>query len=123
MLIVPEADALDGRGQVPPQDIDQLHARPAGRPALLRLQPAHHARRSTAGAAASPPTSPRISSTGAPYYTVRIAVPDDEIAPARRPQARARHAGRGIHPDRRPHVMSYLVKPLTDQVMRAFRER
>ena len=60
--------------------------------------------------------------TGVSYYTVRIALPP-ERSPARRRQARAGHAGRGLHPDRRAQVLSYLVKPLKDQITRAFRER
>ena len=41
--------------------------------------------------------------TGARYYTVRIAVPAERDRAARRPQARARHAGRGLHSDQPAH--------------------
>jgi HlyD family secretion protein len=37
----------------------------------------------------------------------------------------AGHAGRGLHPDQRADgaVLSYLMKPLADQMHRAFREK
>ena len=61
--------------------------------------------------------------TGQSYYTTRIAMTHGRDRAARRRQAHPRHAGRSLRPDRRAHVMSYLIKPLQDQFMRAFREK
>ena len=115
MLIVPEADALDVEAKIQPQDIDQVAHRTAGRPALLRLQPAHHA---GAQRRSQPALGGRHEDqkTGARYYTVRIAVPAEELA---------RLGGLKLVPGMPVEsfiqtsartVMSYLVKPLHDQI-------
>jgi HlyD family secretion protein len=122
MLIVPEADALEAEVKVQPQDIDQVRL---GQDAILRF-PAFNQR-----------TTPELNGevnrvsadvaedqkTGARYYTVRIAIPASEIA---------RLKGLKIVPgmpvecfiQTSPRtVMSYLVKPLHDQISHAFREK
>jgi HlyD family secretion protein len=122
MLVVPLADNLVAELKVLPQDIDQLWL---GQPALLRF-PAF-------SQAATPEINGvvgRVSAditfdqrTGANYYTVRVAVSGEEIArlgdvklvPGMPVEAFIKTG------DRR--VISYLAKPLSDQVMRAFRER
>lgn len=122
MLIVPEADTLTVEAKVQPQDIDQLHP---GQATMLRF-PAFSQR-----------TTPelngdvsRISAdvtqdqkTGANYYTVRITFPDTEIArlgaiklvPGMPVEAFIQTSPRT--------VLSYLVKPLDDQITKAFREK
>jgi HlyD family secretion protein len=121
MLIVPENDTLSIEARVSPNDIDQV--RP-DQPVILRFS------------AFSQRTTPQLNGTinwispdltqdqhsNASYYTVRVRVSDGEIA---------RLKGLKIIPgmpvetfiqtgDRT--VLSYLVKPLTDQIMRSFRE-
>ena len=122
MLIVPKADNLTIEAKVAPQDIDQLWL---GQTAMLRFS------------AFSQRTTPEINGklsrisadvtteerSGASYYTVRIAMAADEVA---------RLGGVTLVPgmpvevfvktgDRK--VLSYLVKPLSDQINRAFREK
>jgi HlyD family secretion protein len=122
MLIVPEADALEAEVKVQPQDIDQVRL---GQNAILRF-PAFNQR-----------TTPELNGevnrvsadvaedqkTGTRYYTVRIAIPASEIE---------RLKGLKIVPgmpvecfiQTSPRtVMSFLVKPLHDQISRAFREK
>jgi HlyD family secretion protein len=122
MLIVPEADALEAEVKVQPQDIDQVRL---GQNAILRF-PAFNQR-----------TTPELNGevnrvsadvaedqkTGARHYTVRIAIPASEIE---------RLKGLRIVPgmpvesfiQTSPRtVISYLVKPLHDQISRAFREK
>jgi HlyD family secretion protein len=122
MLIVPQADALEVEVKVAPQDIDQIRL---GQAASLRFT------------AFNQRTTPelngevnRISAdvtedqkTGVRYYTVRIAIPASEIA---------RLEGQKIVPgmpvesfiQTSPRtVMSYLIRPLHDQISRAFREK
>lgn len=122
MLIVPEADKLMIEAKVSPQDIDQL--RP-GQPALLRFSAFNQRTTPEINGALS-----RISAdvmteqrTGASYYTVRIAITADELArlgdvkvvPGMPVETFIRTGDR--------KVLSYLVKPITDQIARAFRER
>jgi len=122
MLIVPEDDLLTVEVRIAPQDIDQLRV---GQRATLRF------------AAFNQRTTPEINGvvsrisadtafdqkTGSSYYLGRIALPKEELA---------RLEGLKVIPgmpveafiqtDTRS-VMSYLVKPLHDQIVKAFRER
>jgi membrane fusion protein, type I secretion system len=122
MLVVPEADALSVEAKIWPQDIDQLHV---GQPAGLRFS------------AFNQRTTPEINGvitrisadvsrdekSGLSYYTARIGIDPKEIG---------RLGGVRLVPgmpvetfmktyDRT--VLSYFVKPLEDQILRAFRER
>ncbi|MDR6954454.1 HlyD family secretion protein [Ancylobacter sp. 3268] len=122
MLVVPNNDQLEAEARVPPPFIDQLAV---GQPAVVRL---------AAGAQWETPeltgTLSRISAdivpdphTGEGFYSVRITLPPEELA---------RLDGMKLVPgmplevfiktgDRT--VLSYLVKPLSDQVARSFRGR
>jgi HlyD family secretion protein len=122
MLIVPAADALTVEARIAPQDIDQIRV---GQTAALRFS------------AFSQRTTPEIegsvsrlsadvttdSRTGTSFFTVRIAITPEEIAklgdvrivPGMPVETFVKTGDRT--------VASYLVKPLHDQVMRAFRER
>jgi membrane fusion protein, type I secretion system len=122
MLVVPEADALSVEAKIWPQDIDQLHL---GQAAGLRFS------------AFNQRTTPEINGvitrisadvsrdekSGVSYYTARIGIDPKEIG---------RLGGVRLVPgmpvetfmktyDRT--VLSYFVKPLEDQILRAFRER
>jgi len=122
MLIVPEADALTVEAKLAPQDIDQVRV---GQTAALRFS------------AFSQRTTPeldgvvsRVSAdlttdqrTGAAYYVVRITLSDSEIArleglrlvPGMPVEAFIRTGERT--------VLSYVMKPFTDQITRSFRSR
>lgn len=122
MLVVPEADNLTVEAKVVPQDIDQLLL---GQEANLRFSAFNQ--RTTPEVAG---TVSRISAdittddhTGESYYKVRIALAENEIArlgdlelvPGMPVEVFVKTG------DRR--VLSYLVKPLSDQITRAFREQ
>ncbi len=122
MLIVPGADNLQVEAKFNPQDVDQLQL---GQTAMLRFTSFNQ--RTTpeiAGKvtriAADTTTDQR---TGQSYYTVRISMPPDEIMrlgdvrliPGMPVEAFVQTGERT--------VFSYLVKPLHDQLMRAFREK
>lgn len=120
MQIVPTADALVVEARVAPQDIDQVRI---GQPAMLRLS------------AFSQQTTPEVEGqvdrispdliedqkAGVAYYAVRIALTKDslkqagplELKPGMPAEVFLRTADRT--------VLSYLLKPLTDQASRAFR--
>src|SRR5215213_6963686 len=122
MLIVPDADNLTVEAKVNPQDIDQVRI---GQVALLRLSAFNQ--RTTPEIYG---TVTRISAdattdqrTGQTYYTIRIAMPGDEVAklgevrlvPGMPVEAFVQTGDRTM--------ISYLVKPLHDQLMRMFREK
>lgn len=122
MLIVPDADALTIDARIPPQQIDQVHL---GQRALLRF------------AAFNQRTTPELDGEvthvsadvtqdekrGEAFYAVRIRIRDGELS---RLEGLKLVPGMPveafIQTDSRT-VMSYLVKPLQDQIVRAFRER
>ncbi len=121
MLIVPTADKLAVEAQINPIDIDQIRI---GAPVIVRI------------AAFNQSTTPELNGvltqaspdivteqrSGATFYTVRIEVTPDEIR---------RLGGMPVLPgmpvevfiktgDRR--VFELLLKPITDQLMRAYRQ-
>ena len=122
MLIVPEADDLIVEVKLPPQSIDQLAL---GQRAVLRFS------------AFNQRTTPEINGnvvrisgdvvqdqkSGATYYLVHIATPLEEVA---RLEGLKLLPGMPvdafIQTDART-VLSYLIKPLRDQIVKAFRER
>ena len=122
MLIVPQSDTLKVEAKIPPQEIDQIRI---GQPAVLRF------------VAFSQRTTPELNGTvarisadvsedtktGARYYTIRLDVSPEELArlgavklvPGMPVEALIQTSPRT--------VMSYLIKPLHDQLTRAFREK
>jgi HlyD family secretion protein len=122
MLIVPEADNLTVEAKLNPQDIDQVQP---GQKAVLRF--------STFNQRTTPElngTVTRVSAdlttdqhSGVSYYTVRISIPEAEVAhlgglkllPGMPLEAFIQTGDRT--------VLSYLMKPMTDQIARSFRGR
>jgi HlyD family secretion protein len=122
MLIVPDTDTLKIEAKIAPQDVDQLRV---GQTAVLRFS------------AFSQRTTPEINGTlsrvspdtvtdqrtGQTYYTARVAVEANEtsrlgavkLVPGMPVEVFIKTGER--------KVLSYLVKPLSDQFARAFRER
>jgi len=121
MLIVPEEDDLKIEAKVAPQDIDQLSI---GQTAALRFSAFNQ--RTTPEiegtlARISPDTT-TDQRTGQSFYTVRIDVKESEIA---RLGAVKLVPGMPVEvfiETGERKVLSYLLKPLDDQIARAFRE-
>jgi HlyD family secretion protein len=122
MLVVPEGDALTVEAKLAPQDIDQVRV---GQSALLRFS-AFNQRTTPELNGQLSRISADLSSdqrTGQSYYTIRITLPDEEIkrlsglrlVPGMPVEAFVKTGERSM--------LSYFTKSLTDQVMRAFRER
>lgn len=122
MLIVPEGDSLTVEAKVSPSEIDRLYA---GQAAVLRF-PAFNQR-------TTPELNGEVVRIGADvtqderknesYYTVRIRVADEEL---RRLDGQKLLAGMPVEVflQTEPRtVMSYLVKPMEDQIARAFKGR
>ena len=122
MLIVPQADDLQVEAKVNPQDIDKLQV---GQKTLLRLS-AFNQRTTPELNGAVTRVSPDVTTdqrTGQAYYTIRVSMPPAEVArlgeakliPGMPVEAFVQTGDRTM--------LSYLIKPLHDQLMRAFRER
>jgi HlyD family secretion protein len=122
MLIVPQSDDLQVEAKVNPQDIDKLQV---GQKTLLRLS-AFNQRTTPELNGVVSRVSPDVTTdqrTGQSYYTIRVSMPPAEIArlgdakliPGMPAEAFVQTGDRT--------VLSYLMKPLNDQLMRAFREK
>jgi membrane fusion protein, type I secretion system len=122
MLIVPQADDLQVEAKVNPQDIDKLQV---GQKTLLRLS-AFNQRTTPELNGVVTRVSPDVTTdqrTGQSYYTIRVSMPPEEVArlgdvkmiPGMPVEAFVQTGERTL--------LSYLIKPLRDQLMRAFREK
>jgi HlyD family secretion protein len=122
MLIVPQTDTLKVEAKIPPQDIDQIRV---GQPAVLRF------------VAFSQRTTPELNGTvvrisadvsedtktGARYYTIRLDVSSEEFARLGAAKLVPGMPVEALIQTSPRTVMSYLIKPLHDQLARAFREK
>jgi HlyD family secretion protein len=122
MEIVPDAEDLQIEARLQPQDIDHVHP---GQPAFVRFSAFNQ--RTTPQLAGSvsyvSADTSHDQQTNAPYFTVRVVLPDEE---------RRRLAGQQLVPGMPAEVfmqtgsrtmMSYLFKPIADQMRRAFVEQ
>jgi HlyD family secretion protein len=122
MLVVPGSDELTVEVRVAPQDIDQLQI---GQRAVLRF------------AAFNQRTTPEIAGhlrvvsadiaqdqkTGVSYYLGRIGIPPAEVARLKGLKLVPGMPVETFLQTQDRTVLSYLVKPLEDQIVKAFRER
>ena len=122
MMIVPQADDLSVEAKVNPQDIDKLQI---GQKTLLRLS-AFNQRTTPELNGVVTRVSPDVTTdqrTGQSYYTIRVSMPREEVArlgeskliPGMPVEAFVQTGDRTM--------LSYLIKPLSDQLMRSFREK
>jgi HlyD family secretion protein len=122
MLIVPQQDDLQVEAKVNPVDIDKLQV---GQKTLLRLS-AFNQRTTPELNGVVSRVSPDVTTdqrTGQSYYTIRVSMPAEEVArlgdvkmiPGMPVEAFVQTGDRTM--------LSYLMKPLHDQLMRAFREK
>jgi HlyD family secretion protein len=123
MMIVPQTDDLSVEAKVNPQDIDKLQI---GQKTVLRLS-AFNQRTTPELNGVVTRVSPDVTTdqrTGQSYYTIRVSMPLDEVArlgdnvkliPGMPVEAFVQTGDRTM--------LSYLMKPLSDQLMRSFRER
>jgi HlyD family secretion protein len=122
MMIVPQADDLSVEAKVNPQDIDKLQI---GQKTLLRLS-AFNQRTTPELNGVVTRVSPDVTTeqrTGQSYYTIRVSMSPEEITrlgdvkliPGMPVEAFVQTGDRTM--------LSYLIKPLSDQLMRSFREK
>jgi HlyD family secretion protein len=122
MLIVPDADSLTVEAKVNPQDIEQVQL---GQKTVLRFSAFNRATTPEINGQVS-----RISAdistdqrTGQTYYTIRISIPPDELARLGEVKLVPGMPVECFIQTGERTVISYLLKPLRDQLMRTFRER
>jgi HlyD family secretion protein len=122
MSIVPDADVLIIEAKVPPQDIDQLRV---GQAALLRFS-AFNQRTTPELNGTTIFISPDVSTeqrTGAPFYVVCIRVPDNEIARLEGLRLVAGMPVEAFFLTTKRTMLSYVMRPFSDQIHRSFREK
>lgn len=122
MLIVPQTDSLSVEARVNPQDIDKLLI---GQKTVLRLTAFNQRTTPELNGEVSRVSADTATDqrTGQAYYTIRISLPPSEVArlgdvrliPGMPVEAFVQTGERTM--------LSYLAKPLSDQFMRAFREK
>jgi len=122
MLIVPESDALSVEAKIAPQDIDQVHL---GQAATLRFTSFNQRTTPELNGEVS-----RVSAdvtqdqkTNAYYYTVRVSLTDAEMSRLGKVKLIPGMPVEAFVQTNERRVLSYLVRPLHDQITRAFREK
>jgi HlyD family secretion protein len=122
MLIVPEADNLLVEAKVEPKDIDQIQF---GQPVVLRfsafnMRTTPEVNGTVVRVGADTSTDQR---TGQSYYVVRISMTVEEIAKLGDVKLTPGMPVEAFIQTGERTMVSYLVKPLHDQLKRAFREK
>jgi HlyD family secretion protein len=122
MLIVPDGDALSIEARVDPNEIDQVHL---GQPVIIRF-PGLGQRTTPEIDGSVALVSADLSQdekTGASYYMIRVSMPDEQVfrlgsvklVPGMPVEVFLETTART--------VLSFLLKPMRDQIDRAFREK
>jgi HlyD family secretion protein len=122
MLIVPQTDNLSVEARINPQDIDQVRV---GQKVLLRMS-AFNQRTTPEITGVVSRISPDITTdqrTGQNHYTVRIAISPEEIARLGEVRVIPGMPIEAFIQTGERTLLSYLAKPLQDQLHRAFREK
>jgi HlyD family secretion protein len=122
MLIVPETDTLMVEAKVDPKDIDQVKL---GQPVVLRFSAFNQRTTpelngSIVRVAADTTNDQR---TGQSYYLVRISMSNDEVGRLGAVKLTPGMPVEAFIQTGERTMMSYLIKPLRDQLMRSFREK
>jgi HlyD family secretion protein len=122
MVIVPEGDELQIDAHLPPDQIDQVHK---DQDAQVRF-PAFNQRTTPAITGIVSRVSADISKdqpNSAGYYTVRISLPGDQLAKIGDRQLISGMPAEVFIQTTSRTMMSYMFKPITEQLQRMFRER
>ncbi|MDO8981244.1 MAG: HlyD family type I secretion periplasmic adaptor subunit [Afipia sp.] len=122
MLIVPDSDNLSVEAKVNPQDIDQLRI---GQKTLLRLSAFNQRTTPELNGTISriSPDTTIDQRTGQSYYTVRVSLPPAEVARLGDVRLMPGMPVEAFVQTGERTMISYLAKPFSDQLMRAFREK
>jgi HlyD family secretion protein len=121
MVIVPQSEGLSVEARVPPQNIDQVRL---GQTVMVKFSAFDQNTTpqlvgTVSVVAADVNRDPR---TNLPYYAIRVAISDQEIARLKGLQLVPGMPAEAHLQTHMRTALSYLAKPLTDQFSRAFRE-
>lgn len=121
MLIVPVGDDLTVEARVAPQDIDQVTT---GQKALLRLSAFNQRTTPELNGVLSTVSADLTvdQKTGLGFYVARVRLPKEEVARLKGLSLTPGMPAEVFLPTHERTILSYLVKPLSDQMERAFRE-
>ena len=122
MLIVPQTDSLSVEARVNPQDIDKLLI---GQQTVLRLTAFNQRTTPELNGEVSRVSADTTTDqrTGQAYYTIRISLPPSEVARLGAARLIPGMPVEAFVQTGERTMLSYLAKPLSDQFMRAFRDR
>lgn len=121
MLLVPDADELVLQAQVFPKDIDQVMV---GQKAMVRF-PSLNARLTPEIGAEVIQVSAdisRVDQTTPPFYAVRLRIPHAELAKLGEAKLKPGMPAEAFIQTSAHSPISYLLKPLADQIAHTFRE-
>jgi HlyD family secretion protein len=122
MYIVPGDDALQLEARVAPQDIDQISM---GQPARIKVQAGNQRNNPEIAGTVTRVSADvtREERSGAVYYSVRVAVPQEEATRLEPLRLMAGMQAEVFIETTTRTPLDYLVKPMADQMGRMFRER
>jgi HlyD family secretion protein len=122
MLIVPQGDNLSVEVRVNPQDIDQVRI---GQSTFLRLSAFNQRTTPELNGIVSrvSPDTTVDQRTGQSYYTIRISMPMEEITRLGQVKLMPGMPVEAFIQTGNRTMASYLMKPVHDHLMRAFREK
>jgi HlyD family secretion protein len=121
MEVVPDTDDLQIEARLQPSDIDQVRT---GQTAFIRFSAFNQRVTPQLGGVVSYVSADisRDQQTNAPYFTVRVMLPEDERRQLAGLQLVSGMPAEVFMQTGSRTMMSYLLKPLTDQMRRAFVE-
>lgn len=121
MLIVPVNEALDLEARVLPNDIDQVKI---GQHAIIRVHASHQRTTPEINGTVSRISADvsRDQQTGLSFYTIRVAIPAEEIRRLGQLKLQAGMQAEVFVQVNERTPLEYFLRPLQDQIARAFRE-
>jgi HlyD family secretion protein len=122
MMVVPETDVLTVELKIEPKDIDQVHI---GQPAALKFSAFNQRTTPEVDGAVSMVSADvtQDQKTNASFYTARVSVSEDELAKLGPLKLLAGMPVEAFVKTGDRSIVSYLVRPMSDQIARAFREK
>jgi HlyD family secretion protein len=122
MMVVPESDALTVELKIEPKDIDQVHV---GQPTALRFSAFNQRTTPEVDGAVSMLSADvtQDQKTNAYFYTARVSVSEDELAKLGPLKLVAGMPVEAFLKTGDRSMISYLTRPMADQIARAFREK
>ena len=121
MLVVPDGDALEIDARIPPEKIDQVRTGQSARIRLSAFNSGTTPELDGAVDAVSPDLVRDPQSGG--YYDVRIALKQEQISRLGDLQLTPGMPAEVFLQTKSRTMLSYLFKPITDQLSRMFKER